>query len=414
MIRVGIVGCGRILAAHLRGFRLLKEAGFTDFAITSLCARRESDARMYVERGKGPPQRPATSDIDGDPLAITDEYLSDFQDVSRMSVEGDFRALIARRDVDAVMDLTTHAMHHPIGMEAFRHKKHLLTQKPLAHSVFAARQMCEAADDAGVTFGVFECFRFLPLTRALEWLFHRGPGGRLQMILVGYVGAWWAPDQIVAHTPWRHRKGEGGGITLDLGVHFLDQMRVVAGRPLMVTGHTSIVEPIRVRRSPTGEIFEQVACDADDTVFATIDFDNGVVANLAASWAGAVAPTLAGSGIVYYGSAARVDGDTIQLPGQPSEDLVARYEREAPRAELDRAFPLGLKDWFALGQLDWLQAIQKGTLPEANGAEGLADLAAAMAILESSVSGRRVQVDEVLSGRLHKYQRPFDAILGFE
>ena len=80
MIRIGIIGCGRILAAHLKGYRLLREAGFDDFRITALCARNIDDARSYVRRGEGPPQRPAVSKIPGDALGAGDEFLSDFQD----------------------------------------------------------------------------------------------------------------------------------------------------------------------------------------------------------------------------------------------------------------------------------------------------------------------------------------------
>ena len=80
MIEIGIVGCGRIMAAHLRGYRLLREAGVDDFRITALCSLSEDEARMYVQRGEGPPQRPAVSQFAGDPLAVADEYLSDFQD----------------------------------------------------------------------------------------------------------------------------------------------------------------------------------------------------------------------------------------------------------------------------------------------------------------------------------------------
>ena len=156
MIRIGIVGCGRILAAHLRGDRRLREAGVDDFQITALCARKAEDALGYVKRGEGPPQRPAVSKIPGDPLAVGDEYLSDWQPEVEVAVYSDYEEMIAEGPVDAVNDFTIHRLHHTIACLAFAHGKHVMSQKPLAVSMEGARRMCEAAERAGVTFGVFE------------------------------------------------------------------------------------------------------------------------------------------------------------------------------------------------------------------------------------------------------------------
>jgi predicted dehydrogenase len=412
MIRIGIVGCGRILAAHLRGYRLLRQAGFDGFRITALCARREDDARMYIRRGSGPKQRPAVSQIPGDPLAVGDEYLSDFQDDVDAEVFTDYRELIARGPIDAVNDFTTHALHHQIAERAFAHGKHLLTQKPLAVTIAAGRQMCRQAEAAGCVLAVFENFRFAPRTRYLHATFGRGPLGSVQMVFGGCAGLWWAPDRIVAETPWRHRKLEAGGIALDLGVHYFDQIRYVAGEIEAVTARTAIVEPRRVTLDAAGNVREAIDCDADDTFCATFETTGGAIGQLFASWAGHALPTVVGEGLVYYGAHGRATGDEAVLDGGIRHPLVELYDTVASPALHERWFPAGLNDSFALAQLDWLEAIRTGRKPETDGQEGLRVLAVAFAMLESHLAGRRVLVDDVCSRRLSDYQRPLDEHYG--
>jgi predicted dehydrogenase len=73
-----------------------------------------------------------------------------------------------------------------------------------------------------------------------------------------------------------------------------------------------------------------------------------------------------------------------------------------------RHFPLGLTNDFALSQLDWLRAIEKGAQPECSGDQGLRDLACAYAVVESDQAGRKVTVEEVENGTLRAYQTPID------
>lgn len=412
MIRIGIVGCGRILAAHLRGYRLLREAGYDDFRVTALCSRRRESAEMYLQRDSGPPQRDSVSDIPDDPLAVADEYLSDFQDNVEVQVFTDYREMIARGQIDAVNDFTSHELHHQVGQVALQAGKHLLSQKPLAVTVRAAQQMCAEAERRGLTLGVFENFRFLPATRHLHWAFNGGPAGQPQMVMVGYVASWWAPNLVVAGTPWRHHKATGGGLALDLGVHFFDQIRHVVGEVQAVSAKVTCIEPQRHLLDAMGNVVESIDCDADDTFIAEATVGEGTVCSLMASWAGHGEQTIIGEGMVYYGSRARVTGGQITFDGGDRASLETLYEERASEEQKSHDFPRGIEDSFALSQGDWLEAIRHGRPPQTDGQEGLRDLAAAYALLESDQLGRRVTLDEVLSGDAAEYQRPINEKFG--
>lgn len=408
MIRIGIVGCGRILAAHLRGYRVLRERGFDDFRITALCSRKADDARGYILRGGPVSQRPAVSDIPGDPLAIGDEFLSDFQPETDVAVYTDYREMIASGKIDAVNDFSTHALHHQVAECAFTNGKHLLTQKPLAITVAAARRMCAEAERRRLTFGVFENFRQSPRTRHLRWAFESGLAGKLQMFLLGFAGVWWGPDLIVAETPWRHAKSEAGGISLDLGVHFFDQLRYVGGEVASLSARTTVLEPRRVSRDKSGRVVREIECDADDTFVAHLEMENGGVGSLFASWGGHGGSVRTADGAVYYGSKARITGSEITLDGAGPVDLAATFQKQAPTDLQTRWFPQGIDDGFALNQLDWLQAVAAGRDPETSGLEGTRDLATAFALLESDHVGRPVRVNDVLEGRIRGFQLPLD------
>lgn len=401
-IRIGIVGCGRILAAHLQGYRVLRDAGFDDFRITALCARRAEDAEGYVRRGHGPPQRRPVSDRPGDPLAVADQYVGDFQEDVQPRIFTDYRAMIESGEVDAINDFTTHELHFPIASAAFERGLHVLTQKPLTVSVAAARQLCNRARENGCTFAVFENARNKPATRQLRWLVESQPLGRLKMIHLANIGNWWAPDLVVAETPWRHRLREGGGLALDIGVHLFNQFSYVAGDLRTVWGQASVQEPRRRIKSPAAVI----DCDADDTIIGGFDTVDDVQGSFHLSWSGHGEPTMSGGGRgpCYYFEGGSVIGDDLQRD-DGSRAKLSQWYAETVSTQRDQAwFPRGIVDPFALNQGDWLRAIQHNSAPETSGEVGARDLAAAMAILESSHCGRRLNVEDVLLGRECSWQ----------
>ncbi|HIE51715.1 MAG TPA: Gfo/Idh/MocA family oxidoreductase [Armatimonadetes bacterium] len=412
-LKIGIVGCGRILPAHLHGFQILREAGFDHFRITALVARKIEDALRFRRRGEGPPPRPPVSQAPGDPLGRPHLYVSDFQDDVEVEVYDDYREMLEKAEVDAVEIYTSLFNHHEIALAALEAGKHVMVQKPMAISVRAARAMIEAAERAGKVLSVAECARYGAETRQAKWALEQGLLGEVEMVAQVSLGSFWSPDKIVADTPWRHQKllGGGGG-SVDLGVHFFHVLRYLCGELDEICALTKCFEPRRYKRDEAGNVILECSCDVDDAFFANFSFQSGAIGHITWTWAGHGEPVSLPGGRVIYGTKGCLKEGQLILDEGTRYSLSEVFAAEAPEELKERWFPRGITDIFALEELDFQQAIATGAHTETHGKEGLKDLAASFAILESATLKRAVRVADVESSAVDAYQREIDEHYG--
>jgi predicted dehydrogenase len=408
-VRIGIIGCARILNAHLRGFKTLQENGYGDlFRITALCARKEEDAHRFRVRGEGPGPRPAPVDAPNDPLNAPHSYIGDLHPDQETEVFTDYREMLEKGSVDAVCILTGHDNHHSIAIDAMRAGKHASVEKPMAISVKAAQRMCEVADETGKVLSIDENVNFNPAIWASHWAVEAGLIGAVQMVYRGVIGFRNSrPDLVAARTPWRQSKlGAGGGVTIDLGVHLFNGVRTICGPIQSVQAVWRTLESTRVLMADDdSEVVDQFENQVDDAFFTNFEFENGAIGHMAVSRSARGTQIGVPGGTNVWGTQGAIsDGQLFDEDGA-SEDVEERFRHEAPQERLEQVMPNGLTDAFALENLNWLQAIRDGKPVQMTGEEGTIDLALSYAILESGLAGRAVTLEEMLRGDVVGYQQ---------
>ena len=318
-LRLGIIGCGRILPAHLGALRRLKERGAAQFTITALCARRLEDAASFRLRGEGPPPR-APVLAANDPLSAPHVYVSDLQPDPLPELYTDYSALIEADVADAFLVTTSLETHHDIAVKALRRGRHVLMEKPLAVTVRAARQMVDAAAQGGAVLATAENARYLPEARAAHWAVQSGLLGTPQMVLGGGIGAGvWSPNYVIAETPWRHdRLRAGGGPVIDLGVHRFDVLRYVCGPISAVSGLVRTFEPQRTLRDLAGGEHGTFPSDVEDAAFAQLSFASGAIGQYVFSWGAHGEQFHIPGGRLIWGSRGSLHGRRLTLDGAAS------------------------------------------------------------------------------------------------
>ena len=84
--------------------------------------------------------------------------------------------------MDAVLVATPPASHYAVAVQALKHGKHVLVEKPLATSVAQAEDMVAASADNGVQLMVGHTFEYNPAVRQLREIIRSGELGRVLYI----------------------------------------------------------------------------------------------------------------------------------------------------------------------------------------------------------------------------------------
>lgn len=136
-------------------------------------------------------------------------------------------ALLADKNIDAVLIATPNDWHCRYAVAAANAGKHVLCEKPVALSVAELDEMEQAALKNGVVFTVHQNRRWDSDYIAAMNIINSGELGKISRIESFVCGANGIPGG------WRKIKAQGGGMMLDWGVHMLDQIfQFIKEKPL--------------------------------------------------------------------------------------------------------------------------------------------------------------------------------------
>jgi predicted dehydrogenase len=267
-------------------------------------------------------------------------------------------------DIDAVVIATPVSTHHKLSMQCLLAGKHILVEKPLTCDSLQARELVDTAAANGLVLMVGHTFIYNPAVMALKEIIASGEIGHVYYINGTRVNlGLYQPDVNVL---W------------DLAPHDISVLQYVLGTyPEAVSARGGMcVKP--------GVI---------DVAYLTLDFQNGVMADLRVSWLDPCkirSITIVGSKkMIVYDDIEPVDKVKIYDKGvdiQPYTDtfeefhLAYRYGDATP-------YPLDWKEPLRCECLHFLECILAGKTPVTNGIEGLSVVQVIEAAQKSLLNG---------------------------
>ena len=245
-LRIGMIGYGFMGRAHSNGYNRVKDFFDLEYlpVLQAVAARDADKAKAFADRW------------------------------GYKRVETDWRKLVAADDIDAVDICTPNNLHAEIAIEAAKHGKAILCEKPLSMDAAEGERMCEAVEKAGVPNIVWYNYRRIPAVTFAKQIIDSGALGRVFHYRAEFLQDW----TISADLPqggaalWRlDAAAAGSGVTGDLLAHCIDTALWLNGGMSDVTAMTETFVKERMHQL-TGKV-EKVGID--DACSFLCHFKNG-------------------------------------------------------------------------------------------------------------------------------------------
>ena len=180
------------------------------------------------------------------------------------SIESDWRALVARDDIDAVDICTPNNLHKEIAIACAEAGKMILCEKPLSMDTAEGEEMCAAVEAAGVPNIVWYNYRRVPAVTLAKQLIDEGRLGRIFHYRAQFLQDWTISTDLPqgGEALWRlDASVAGSGVTGDLLAHCIDTALWLNGSIDSVSAMTETFIKERVHQD-TGEVMPVTIDDA--------------------------------------------------------------------------------------------------------------------------------------------------------
>ena len=178
----------------------------------------------------------------------------------------ELEAAINRPEVEVVCISLPNNLHEAAVMLCCKHKKAVITTKPLGRNAEEAKRMLEAVEKAGIFNGYLEDLVYTPKFLKAHESVQNGALGRIL----------WAKSREThpgPHSDWFWDiEQAGGGCILDLGCHCVEITRSYIGKD---------IKPVEVMCWADTQV---KPIDAEDHAIGLVKYENGAIGQFEVSW----------------------------------------------------------------------------------------------------------------------------------
>ena len=273
MIRVGIVGLGKMGLSHLSMFN-----AHPDLEVAGIC-----DPTAYL-------------------LSILGKYTG-------LDTYSDLDTMLDRANLDAVVISTPSVLHGSMVRKALERGLHVFCEKPFCLDPAESAELTALAESKGLVTQVGYHYRFVGAFQEVKRLLDAGAIGRVTHVLAEAYGPVVLKPQ---GGTWRSKKNQGGGSLYDYAAHPLNLVNWYFGEPVKASG--TVLNPVFSR-------------ETDDEVYGTLFFENGVTASMSVNWSDESQRKMT-TKITIWGTQGRISADRQEVQAflRDGADVPPGYE----------------------------------------------------------------------------------------